>query len=77
MECNYTFSVHLTDDTISTGHLIYSISHLPIKYPIVTSSGSPMRSLIVKSFLFRMTGAIFNASGRLMQKPAPPVANQN
>lgn len=52
-------------------------NNLPIIKPTVTSSGNPMRSLIVSSFSFRMTGAIFIASGWLIQNPAPPVANQN
>lgn len=56
---------------------IASKKYSPIINPIVTSSGNPMRSLIVISLSFRMTGAIFSASGRLIQNPAPPVANQN
>lgn len=51
--------------------------HLPKMNPTVTSSGNRMRSLIFTKFPLSMRGIIFLMTDRLMQKPAPPVANQN
>lgn len=45
--------------------------------PIVTSSGKPIRSPIDMNLPKPAIGSIFNASARLIQKPAPPVANTN
>lgn len=50
---------------------------LPIMKPTVTSSGKRMRSLIAVNLSPRINGLIFWTNGRLMQNPAPPVANQN
>lgn len=36
-----------------------------------------MRSLMAVNLSPRINGLIFSANGRLMQNPAPPVANQN
>uniref|UniRef100_A0A182J3P0 Uncharacterized protein n=1 Tax=Anopheles atroparvus TaxID=41427 RepID=A0A182J3P0_ANOAO len=51
--------------------------NLPIRKPIVTSSGKRILSPIVTNLPLAATGIILNASARLMQNPAPPVANQN
>lgn len=51
--------------------------HLPITKPTVTSSGKRILSQIPMSFPFPATGNIRSDNARLMQKPAPPVANQN
>lgn len=53
------------------------IVHPPMTKPTVTSSGKRILSQIPISFPFPATGSIRNESARLMQKPAPPVANQN
>lgn len=45
--------------------------------PSVTSSGNRILSPIATNFPLLASGIIFIASARLMQNPAPPVANQN
>lgn len=44
--------------------------------PTVTSSGNRMRSPMLISFPPPAMGDMRSASARLMQNPAPPVANQ-
>jgi hypothetical protein len=43
---------------------------------MVTSSGNRILSPIAKNLPLPATGNIFWAKARLMQNPAPPVANQ-
>lgn len=58
-------------------HFFNSICRLlPIINPTVTSSGKRIRSPILINFPPPATGTIRRASARLMQNPAPPVANQ-
>lgn len=45
--------------------------------PIVTSSGNRILSPMLINFPPPAMGIIRNANERLIQKPAPPVANQN
>lgn len=45
--------------------------------PIVTSSGNRILSPMLMNFPPPATGIIRKANERLMQNPAPPVANQN
>lgn len=54
-----------------------TLSKYSIMYPIVTSSGKPILSPILMNLPLAAMGNIFNANARLMQKPAPPVANTN
>lgn len=54
-----------------------TLSKYSIIYPIVTSSGRPILSPMLMNFPLAAIGNIFNANARLMQKPAPPVANTN
>lgn len=72
---------HTFLDFIDSNEMRYKTNvrkkHLPMIKPTVTSSGNRIRSLIVINFSFRITGAIFITSERLIQNPAPPVANQN
>lgn len=54
-----------------------TLSKYSIIYPIVTSSGRPILSPMFINLPLPAIGNIFRASARLMQKPAPPVANTN
>lgn len=52
------------------------IIYIPIMKPTVTSSGKRMRSPMLINFPPPAMGNMRRASARLIQNPAPPVANQ-